>query len=296
MSSAEHVYLNGRIVRPGAAGVSPLDRGFLYGDGFFETTRILGGRALLLGRHLDRLAASCLQTGFGAAPNPEELADGVARLIEANGVREGYLRITVTRGPYGGRLTELASESPTAFIQARAMALPPLEAPPALVLARARFPRNERSPLVGHKCLSYLDNVLALAEARRQGADEVYFLNTRGLLAEGAISNLFLVADGAVRTPDVACGLLPGVTRRAVLDLCERLGVPSEEGEYPEECLAEADEVFCTNSLRGVMGVSRVLGAARERPPGGPLVQRLQAAYAEFARESCGLSGAGGSG
>ncbi|MHC4165268.1 MAG: aminotransferase class IV, partial [Planctomycetota bacterium] len=93
MNSADFVYLNGRIFQRGEAAVSPFDRGFLYGDGFFETTRVVGGRPLLIRRHLERLACSCRETHFGAPPDPGELASGVERLIEANGVETGYLRI-----------------------------------------------------------------------------------------------------------------------------------------------------------------------------------------------------------
>ena len=120
MSSAENVYLNGRIVPAREACVSPLDRGFLYGDGFFETTRIVAGRPLLLSRHLERLAASCAWAGFGRPLETVALADGVKALIDANGVLEGYLRITVSRGLHKG-LAELRTDSPTVLVQAHPM-------------------------------------------------------------------------------------------------------------------------------------------------------------------------------
>jgi len=294
MSSADRVWLNGRIVDRHEAGIVPVDRGFLYGDGFFETTRIINGRALLLDLHLGRLAASCGATGFDWQPDAGELAAGVADLIDSNGVREGYLRISVSRGPHSGALARLAADRPTTLIEARAMDLPPLGSPPALVLARSPYRRNERSPLVRHKCLSYMENVLALADGRRRGADEVYFLNARDLLTEGAITNLFWVKDGTVRTPAVECGLLPGITRRVVLELCGRLGLPAEQGEYPEGRLAEADEAFCTNSLRGVMGVSGLLDWPGASLGEGPVTARLQQAYAAYAHDACGERRGGG--
>ncbi len=284
-SGSLSVYLNGRIVPREEARISPLDRGFLYGDGVFETTRVMGGTALFLERHLERLAASCRETGFGRGMDCDELSDAVRRLIGANGVDEGYLRITVSRGPYAGRLSELEAREPTVFIEARPTDLPPLEAPEPVTLARSPWRRHEGSPLVAHKSLSYGANVLALAEGRGRGADEVYFLNSRGHLAEGAISNLFLVRGGAVHTPHVACGLLPGVTRAVVLELCAEEGIPAEPGEYAESDLAEADEAFCTNSLRGLMPVGRVLDLPEARF-GAQLTGRLQRLYAARAGQS----------
>jgi branched-subunit amino acid aminotransferase/4-amino-4-deoxychorismate lyase len=282
---APKVYLNGRLVARDEARISPLDRGFLYGDGFFETTRIAGGAALFLKRHLDRLAASCREAGFGREVDVGELSDAARRLTAENGAGEGYLRITVSRGPYGGRLAELEAAEPTVFIEARPMDLPPLDGAPPITLARSPCRRDETSPLIAHKSLSYGANVLALAEGRGRGADEVYFLNSRGHLTEGAISNLFLVRGGVVRTPDAACGLLPGITRAVVLELCAEQGIPAETGQYAEADLAEAEEAFCTNSLRGLMRVGRVLdlpGASF----GGELTRRLAQLYAERARPS----------
>ena len=297
MGSADRVWLNGEIVEGPDAAIAPRDRGFLYGDGFFETTRILNGHALFLDLHLARLAASCRETGFGWEPDSEEMAAAVAGLVAANRAADGYLRISVSRGVHSGALTELAAGSPTTFIETRSMSLAPLHAAPPVLLARSTWRRNERSPLVRHKCLSYMENVLALADARRRGADEVYFLNSQDLLTEGAITNLFWVKDGEVYTPAVRCGLLPGVTRGVVLDLCERLGMPACQGEFPEPALACADEAFCTNSLRGIVAVRGLLEWPEAPLAEGPATNRLRQAYADHALASCGGGReAGGSG
>ncbi len=284
MTTADRVYLNGDLVPREAARISPIDRGFLYGDGFFETTRIEGGRAVFLGRHLRRIAASCAETGFGVDLDTEAMGDGVRDLIAANGVRSGYLRITVSRGVHAGALTRLQADAPTVFAEARPMDLPPLDGPAPIAIVRSAYRRDEHSPIVRHKSLSYQLNVLALAEGRAAGADEVYFLNGAGELAEGAITNIFFAREGVVRTPDVACGLLPGVTREVVLEVCAQQGIPAEVGRYAEADLLSADEVFCTNSLRGLVGVHRILASPEVAPPGGPVLSRLQAAYAARVR------------
>jgi branched-subunit amino acid aminotransferase/4-amino-4-deoxychorismate lyase len=279
---ADKVFLNGSIVPRAEALVSAFDRGLLYGDGFFETIRILRHRALLLDRHLARLRDSCRQTGFGDGADVGLLAEGVKRLIEANGVEAGYLRITVSRGPYAGRLTELDCAAPTALIEARSMDLPPLDDPPPWTLVRSRYRQNENSPVVPHKSLSYQANLLALAEGREAGADEVYFLNGREELTEGAISNLFFVRDGVVCTPELDCGLLPGITRAVVLELCSEHGIPCETGAYGEPLLLNAEEAFCTNSLRGIVPVERVLGPPKAVFTSGPVTSSLQSHYAAF--------------
>ena len=284
MGNADSVWLNGRIVDQAEGAVPPNDRGFLYGDGFFETTRILNGRATFLDRHLARLARSCRAAEFSTEIDVAALTDGVRELIDRNGVRDGYMRVTVSRGALSGALTALATEDPTILIDARRMELAPVDKAPAIVLARSVWRRNERSPLVGHKCLSYMENVLALAEARGRGADEVYFLNSRDLLAEGAITNLFWVKDGTVHTAAVDCGLLPGITRGIVLALCTELGIPAEEGEYAEIRLLNADEAFCTNSLRGVIPVRGFLEHPDVLERDGAVTGRLRQAYADQAR------------
>lgn len=285
--AAQRVYLNGRIVDRDDARVSAFDRGFLYGDGFFETTRIVAGKPVFLDRHLDRLASSCRQTGFDSAIDVDELAHGIAELAEANGVGEGYLRITVSRGLHRGRLGVLATEAPTVFAEARPMDLPPLDASSPLVLARSPYRRTEHSPVVRHKSLSYQFNVLALAEGRQRGADEVFFLNSRDQLTEGAITNLFFVKDGTVFTADVACGLLPGITRQVVLEICRDRGIPSEVGTYVEQHLRGADEVFCTNSLRGIMPVEKILDYPEKMLSTHALTRRLQREYAALIRRIC---------
>ncbi len=284
MTNADRVYLNGDLVPREAARISPFDRGFLYGDGFFETTRIESGVAVFLDRHLRRIAASCAETGFGIELDTETMGEGVRTLIAANGVRTGYLRVTISRGVHVGALTRLQADAPTVFAEARPMELPLLDGPAPIAITRSAYRRDEHSPIVRHKSLSYQLNVLALSEGRAAGADEVYFLNGAGDLAEGAITNLFWVRGGVVHTPDVACGLLPGVTREVVLELCAEQGIPAEAGRYAEADLLGATEVFCTNSLRGLVGVSRILGSPDVAPTGGPILARLQAAYATAVR------------
>ncbi len=287
MSSEEWVHLNGTLVGRDRARVSALDRGFLYGDGFFETMRVLSGRSLFIERHLARLAGACRDGGFGTWPGAADLAARCDELIGANDVTDGYLRLTVSRGALAGSLADLQAEEPTVLVCARPMELPGPGALPEVVLARSGYRVNEHSPTVGYKSLSYQANVLALSEARREGADEVYFLNGAGRLAECATSNLFFVRDGCVCTPADDCGLLPGIARSLALEICSAVGIPFRLGRFDEDDVAFADEVFCTNSLRGVMAVRAFAHWPERRLGERPVTVRLNRAYWRRALAYC---------
>jgi len=269
---SEQVSLGGVVLPEGGARISVLDRGLLYGDGFFETLRIEESVALLIERHLTRLKASCCMAGFGDCVDFDAMKCGAAEIIAANDVRCGRLRITLTRGVLPGIGTGPAT-APTILMQAGAMDLPALDAAEPITLAISPWRANERSPIVGHKRIGFQENLLALAEARTCGADEALLLNSVGHLAEGSISNIFLIKDGRVMTPAPECGLLPGIMRDLVLEACD-----VEEGAYDLDDLHAADEIFCTNSLRGIMPVKRVLGEPEWERHAWPATRQLQKA------------------
>ena len=280
MTDTEKILLNDRLVPADEARVPALDGGYLYGEGFFETTRVFEGGAFALSMHLERLRDSCSWAGWDHVPDEERIRSGVGRLIEENDVQDGYLRITASPGRRGG-------EEPTLLIQAHDMDLPsPGEAEP-LTLGRAEARRAEEDPLVRHKSLCYYGNIRAMRKAREAGADEVYFLNHGGHLAEGAISNLFFISHNMVYTPALNCGLLPGIARKLVFTLCSLHNIPFRTGQYEERALLECDEAFCTNSLRGVMPVSGLLDGPGFRPVPGRLTAIVQELYAERLRADC---------
>jgi len=280
VTADEKILLNDRLTSADEACICPLDRGFLYGEGFFETTRVFAGRPFALSMHLERLQHSCEWAEWDRVPRRARIERGVERLIEANDVRDGYLRISVSQGSRAG-------EELTLLIQAHDLDLPPPGEAELITLSKAEAARAEDDPLVAHKSLSYCRNILSLRRAKNAGADEVYFLNHAGQLAEGAISNLFFVRGETVHTPAVNCGLLPGIARKLVLQLCRRHNIAFRTGKYLQTALMECDEAFCTNSLRGIMPVSGLLDGTDLRPAPGELTSTLQALYAERVRMEC---------
>jgi branched-subunit amino acid aminotransferase/4-amino-4-deoxychorismate lyase len=286
MDGRERVYLDGRFLAADAARISPLDRGFLHGDGFFETLRIWRGRPFRLGWHMDRLDSALRETAYQGAVDPQELVEAVDKLIGINKVTDGRLRITVSRGIMPG-LEISRPPAPTVFIQAASMRLSPPGHCPPIVLALSDHRVCPDSRTAGFKSTSYQANLLALAAGRKRGAHEVLLLNSNGHLAEGAMSNVFFVRANKLYTPHQNCGLLPGIAREAVFQLCKDQNILVRRGKYGPADLWQASEVFCTNSLRGIMPVERI----SERPSMDlrerPLTERLQAAYGALVDREC---------
>jgi len=280
---SELVHLNGSLVPLAQARVAAMDYGFLYGFGLFETMRAYAGRVFLLDRHLARLAGSADRLGI--AVDTAGLECAVADVIRANRLTDARIRLTVSIGEGGPTPDPAGCAQPTVLVVAGQYRPPPehvYDAGFRAVISSIR--RNSRSPLSGMKTLNYLESMLARQEARAAGADEALFLNERGLLAEASMSNLFLVHGGAVKTPALGCGVLPGVAREAVLELAEGMGIAVVEGEIVPEELSGADEAFLTNSLIEVMPLTQVDGKPVGSGKPGPLTQRLRAGYGEVVR------------
>jgi len=289
------MYVAGRMVAEGEATVSALDAGLLLGAGLFETLRTYGGRPFRLGRHMARLRASGRFFRILVGESDDEIAAVIARLLEANGLADARLRITATRGHLAEGLADDEAQRATLLVTAGGQVSYPAELyerGAAVVASDIRI--NESDPVVFHKTTNYLGNLLAIRDAHSAGAAEALRFNTRNRLAEGAISNVFLVSGGRLATPPVEDGLLAGVTREAVLALAAECGIPAEQRSLTVDDMLGADEAFLTNSIMEVMPVVRIekheVGPKGDpdrlgRP--GPITRRLAEAYkALVARET----------
>jgi branched-chain amino acid aminotransferase len=292
------VSLNGSLAPLAEAHLSPLDAGFLLGDGLFETMRVYAasgkgdgdrgdrvlvpvpGRVLDLDRHLARLVASARAFRL-ALPPTADLQRAVEALIERNAVGDGACRLTVSRGLRApvlglpGKPSEVSD--PTVF--AYTTPLPSPSGPVALVTSTVRI--DATSPLAGHKTTSFLPYLWARQEALDRGADEALLLNHAGRVAECAAANIFIVRGRQVLTPPLADGCLPGIVRAVVLDLAGHLGLTAAEHPLTPADLLAADEVFLTNSLRELTPASSLDG--RPLPAPTPLTALLLDAYRERA-------------
>jgi branched-chain amino acid aminotransferase len=266
------IWLDGALVEEEVACISPADHGFLLGDGVFETLRSYDGRMPTLREHLERLGDGARVLGIWHPPL-EELERGTEKLLAASELADARIRITVTSGtgpPGLGR-----GEGPgTALITAAALR----SWPPSATAVVAPWPHDERSPLAGVKTTSRADTVMGLAYARERGADEALFLNGRGNVCEATTANVFAVRDGAVITPPLSAGCLPGITRDHVLRACGELGIEALESDMPRTAFAGAAELFLTSSTRGVQPLVRVDEATVGDGSPGAVTKRLASA------------------
>ncbi|WP_296579875.1 aminotransferase class IV [Xanthobacter sp.] len=242
------LFLGSTLVEEADATVSPFDRGFTLGDGLFETLRVKTGKVLRVEAHLARLAAGADVLGM---PLPAiDLAVALAQTAAANGLSEGVLRLTLTRGTGPRGVLPPAEPKPTVVITAAPLS-PPLPAARLVIAQGTR--RNDRSPLAQVKSLNYLDGILARQEAARRGADDAILLNTRDGVAETSIANLFAVIDGVLVTPPLSEGVLPGVMRAEVI------AAGAQELPLTADDLASAEEILLTSAL-GIRSVATLEG------------------------------------
>jgi len=266
------VYVNGVIVPEDQARVSVFDRGFTRGDGVFETLRTYGGRPFRLDRHLARLDRGLEVLRFAQRSADLGLAAAVESVVRASGLASARMRVQVTRGAGSTAFSTAADTPPTVVVTVHPLdetATEPIRA----IISSIR--RDHLSPLAGIKTINYIPSILARMEAEDIGADDAIMLNYAGMVVEGCASNVFVVRDGALFTPDLASGALPGVTREAVLQIAADLGIPSEERPIDIEFLTSADEIFLTSTTKEVVPVATLNG--KQVGQGGHEVTKLLA-------------------
>lgn len=260
---------------PEAEAVVPIsDRGFLYGDGLFETLRVSRSRPLWWSRHAARLQTGAELLRITLPWSCDELRRFALELIEKNALPECLLRLTVSRGSGARGYSTKGANTPTL-----ALTLHPLPAPPASVsMATATIRVATHDPLAAIKSANKLTQILARTEAEERGADEALLLNLEGDVAEAASSNVFWITNGTVATPPVHEGALAGVTREVVLELCRHRQIPTLEQQISRAQLLGMDGVFLTNSATGIIPVSEVDAQKLKQ---SPLVQELLQRYQE---------------
>jgi branched-chain amino acid aminotransferase len=275
------VSIDGRVVDTDDARVSVLDRGFLYGDSVFEVFRTYDGVPFAEREHLERLKRSADRLLIPMPVSLEALASEVQATLRAAGEGEWYVRVVITRGT--GPLTY---DLTTAMRPLRVIIAAPVTPPPperyergiAVTLLEASRPTDDERAS-GAKASNYLANLLAVHEAKKQGAEEALMIGRSGQILEGASSNIFIVKDGKVRTPEPQPGILVGITRAVVLRAAADAGIEVEEAEVRPEDLYGADEAFLTSSIREVMPVvfadGRTIGAGSP----GPVTKQLREGY-----------------
>lgn len=283
----ETVYLDGRLVPAGDAKISVFDYGFLFGWGVFETMRAYGGRVFQLEEHLERLHQGVRLLDLKLEGDAGALARAVSTVLEANGLKDARVRLTVSGGP-GSAVPDPSSCGPATVL---AVVRPYAPYPSAMyasgfkaVISNVR--RSAHSQSVVIKSLSALDTQVARRSAREVGADEAILLDERGLVSEGSSTNIFFVSEGGLHTPGEDCGILPGIARQTVLRLAQEMGLEVQQRHVLPQELLQADEAFLTNSLIEVMPLASVDGQVIGSGKAGRVTLKLLEAYRDLVRRS----------
>lgn len=254
------VYFDGELIPKEEARVSVYDHGLLYGDGVFEGIRSYDGKVFRLEQHLDRLYASAQAIALKIPLSKEEMGEAVLKTLRANKLRDAYIRLVVTRGIGDLGLDPRKCPRPTVFIITDKIKLYPEEFyKDGLEVIVTKTKRNIREALnPGIKSLNYLNNILARIEVNRANMAEGIMTNIEGYVAEATADNVFIVRNKEVITPPTEMGALRGITRDAVLEIAETLGIKAHELPFTVKELYEADECFLTGTAAEVISVVKV--------------------------------------
>jgi len=266
------------------ACIPVLDHGFLFGDSIYEVVRTVNGKLFAWEEHLRRLRNSAKRLAYKLPWSEMELTLEIEDAVEqAPWDGDTYLRIIITRGVGRIELAPDTCESPSLIVIAKKLPQVPDEFyEKGIVLCLTEVRRNSRLAMdPGIKSGNYLNNVLAMIEARKKGADDAVMLNEHGFLTESTTSNLFIVKDGMLKTPSLDCGILAGITRGYLLDVVKGKGIPVEEAELVVDDLRSADEVFITGTIKAVVPVRKVIGEVEWEGKPGEVTSRIRDAYFE---------------
>ena len=272
------LWVGDKLVSADEARIDPRDRGYTLGDGLFETMLSRQGRVPLLGEHLSRLRSSAEVLRF-ALPHERLLKRAVYDTLRANDLKDGVIRLTVSRGvPEGRGLLPGGEDGPSLIVQVIPFGGYPgkLYEQGVDIIIVSSVRRNEHSPLSRIKSLNYLDNIIARQEAAEQGATEAILCNTAGHIAGASAANVFFVCAERLMTPDIDSGALPGITRKMILRFASRLGFTIEQRTIDLGVFAESDGCFLTNVLMGIMPVRSVDGRAVGNERAWRIMRRLQ--------------------
>jgi len=279
------VYINGRFVSRDEATVSVYDHGFLYGDGVFEGIRVYQGRIFKLEAHVDRLFESAHTLGIQVPLDRREMIDAIAETVRRSELRDAYIRPVISRGPGDLGIDPRKCPRPNLVIIVDAIQLYPQEAYQRglrMITASTRQrPLDVLNPRV--KTCNYLNNILARMEANLVGVDEGLMLTTHGYVAECTADNVFIVKRGGVLTPPAHLGILQGVTRQTVLDLCGTMGIPAAEHTLTLHDMYTADECFLSGTGAELGPVVQLDGRSIGSGKPGPVTTRILAAFRDLA-------------
>ena len=287
MSGERLYHVDGELVPADAATVPVEDRGFQYGDAAVETLRVYGGDVFGWAAHADRLAETCDVLAIDHGPDRTDLHERVLTTLDANGLDDAAVRLSISRGVQPVTLDPSPEIDPTVVVLVESLPRGGLSGDPVWddpATLRTVSTRRVPDAAVPARARTHnsLNGILARLELRGTDADEALMLDSAGHVAEGATSNVFAVDGDGLLTPALSGPVDPGVTRETVLDIAESEGIPVREATIGPETIRNAEEAFCTNSTWEIRPVEAVDGAS---VGGGPVTQLLARRYRERVEE-----------
>jgi branched-chain amino acid aminotransferase len=283
---AEKVFLNDRLVDIDKAGISVKDGGFLYGAGLFETMRSYSSIVFGLVDHLDRLFFSTQALSIEHNYDRKFITDAVYDVLKANKLTDARLRLTLTSGPMAE-----SDERRRATLLIVATKLQPYPAEyykNGVLVVLCPYRQNPFEPIYRHKTINYFSRMIALKLAHQKGAAEALWFTVDNRLAEGCISNVFLVKDSTLFTPPIETPVLAGVARKTVCQIVLRNSIKFVEKDLSIDDLLSADEIFLTNVIMQIMPVVAVEKHTVGQGKVGPMTKKLMKCFDDFVKESCG--------
>jgi len=278
------IYIDGVLYPESEAKISVFDHGLLYGDGVFEGIRFYNGKVFELEEHMERLYKSAAAICMTIPLDRAAMTEALLHTIRSNNLKDGYVRLVVTRGKGNLGLSPEHCPKPTIIIIAARITLYSDESYEkglkVVTCATRRIAHGALSPMV--KSLNYLNNIMAKIEATHAGAGEGLMLNEQGMVAECTGDNIFLVSKGAITTPPISSGALAGVTRAVAIRIAEEFGIPVSEPQMTRYDIYTADECFLTGTAAEIIPAvefdKRLIGDGKP----GPITRRLIARFREL--------------
>ncbi len=277
------IHIDGQFYSEADAKISVFDHGLLYGDGVFEGIRMYHNRVFKLREHIERLFWSAKALLLEIPMTQQELIDATVETCRQNGLRDGYIRLLVTRGKGTLGLDPRRCPKASVIIIAGTIQLYPekyyQEGLTIVTVPTTRNLVNSVNPAI--KSLNYLNNILARIEANNAGVEEAIMLNSDGFVAECTGDNVFIVQKGKLFTPPLSAGALYGITRNTVLDAAREMGIPTAEPQLTRYDVYIADEMFLTGTAAEMVPVVKVDGRVIGDGKPGPVTAKLLAAFRE---------------
>ena len=281
------INLNGQIYSNQDAKISVLDRGFLYGDSVYEVIRTYNGIPFLLEDHLKRLWHSASKIGLHINYTQEHISQEITKTLAELEDDNAYIRIVVTRGEGPITLDPFSSDQNNLVVIVRALPTNPkewYEKGVSVIIANVqRVDKLAIDPNI--KSGNYLNNIMAVREAKKQGAFDAIMLNSEGFITEGSTHNVWMVKDKVIYTPPLKAGILEGITRKAVLQLASQHKIHVEQKNFTSDEFINADEAFLTATTKEIVPITQIDNSyVRDGKP-GPLTLKILEIYKNYVKQ-----------